>query len=277
MRQHFSIDLLFKVAKLARSTFYYWRKQLLKPDKYIQEKQLIKDIFHQHKGRYGYRRITVTLRKLGVILNHKTVQNLMRSLGLRSLVRPKRYCSYKGKLGKVANNILNRDFKAFRPNEKWVTDITEFNVKGKKLYLSALLDLYNSEVIAYEVAEKPTLEIIEKMLSNAARFLNPTDRPMLHSDQGWQYQMASFQQKLKNKGIAQSMSRSGNCLDNAVVENFFGILKTELFYLEKFDDIQKLSKGIDEYIYYYNNDRIKMKLGGLSPIRYKFSESNVHQ
>lgn len=193
----------------------------------------------------------------------------MSELGLKSLVRPKRYYSYKGKVGKVAKNILNRDFKASHPNEKWVTDITEFNIKGKKLYLSVLLDLYNSEVISYEMAERPHLVIVDKMLSKAIKFLNPLDKPILHSDQGWQYQMASFQQKLKDKGIIQSMSRSGNCLDNAVMENFFGILKTELFYLEKFNNIYQLAESIRNYIHYYNHDRIKAKLKGLSPIDYR--------
>ncbi|OCG70852.1 transposase [Gilliamella sp. Occ3-1] len=200
----------------------------------------------------------------------------MSELGLKSLVRPKRYCSYKGQVGKVAKNILNRDFKASHPNEKWVTDITEFNVKGKKLYLSVLLDLYNSEVVSHEIAERPHLEMVDSMLSKAIKILNPKDKPMLHSDQGWQYQMTFFQQRLRDNGITQSMSRSGNCLDNAVMENFFGILKTELFYLEKFNDIKQLANYINSYIYYYNHDRIKLKLGGLSPIKYRLNrEVNI--
>lgn len=200
----------------------------------------------------------------------------MSELSLKSLVRPKRYYSYKGQVGKVASNILSRNFKASYPSEKWVTDITEFNIKGKKLYLSTLLDLYNSEVISYEISEKPDLEMVDKMLSKAIKYLNPIDKPILHSDQGWQYQMASFQQRLKDKNIIQSMSRSGNCLDNAVMENFFGILKTELFYLEKFDNIDQLSREIKDYIHYYNHDRIKLKLGGLSPVKYRFNrEANI--
>ncbi|ENV60389.1 hypothetical protein F950_00338 [Acinetobacter soli NIPH 2899] len=255
--------------KLARSTFYYWSKALQRPDKYEQIKQHIQMIYQHHKGRYGYRRITCQLKRYGYAINHKTVQRLMRQLKLTALIRCKKYQSYKGAYGKTAPNLLDRKFNATKPNQKWVTDVTEFNVHGKKLYLSPILDLFNGEVIAWQSTEIPNQKMIAKMVDMAFMRLGSKDSPILHSDQGWQYQMRSYQNRLKQTGIEQSMSRKGNCLDNAVIENFFGLLKSELFYLQQFDNIDQLKCSIDEYIYYYNNERIKMKLGGLSPVEYR--------
>ena len=202
-------------------------------------------------------------------LNHKTVQKLMTQLGLKSTVRPKRYQSYKGGIGKVAPNLLERNFGASKPNQKWVTDVTEFNVKGEKVYLSPILDLYNQEIISYEIADRPQISSVMQILGGAFKRLKHEDRPVLHSDQGWQYQMGLYQEALRKQGITQSMSRKGNCLDNAVMENWFGIMKTEFFYQKKFDDVQTFKTELKEYIDYYNHDRIKQKLKGLSPVQYR--------
>ena len=202
-------------------------------------------------------------------LNHKTVQKLMTQLGLKSTVRPKRYQSYKGGIGKVAPNLLERNFGASKPNQKWVTDVTEFNVKGEKVYLSPIFDLYNQEIISYEIADRPQISSVMQILGGAFKRLKHEDRPVLHSDQGWQYQMGLYQEALRKQGITQSMSRKGNCLDNAVMENWFGIMKTEFFYQKKFDDVQTFKTELKEYIDYYNHDRIKQKLKGLSPVQYR--------
>ena len=202
-------------------------------------------------------------------LNHKTVQKLMTQLGLKSTVRPKRYQSYKGGIGKVAPNLLERNFGASKPNQKWVTDVTEFNVKGEKVYLSPIFDLYNQEIISYEIADRPQISSVMQILGGAFKRLKHEDRPVLHSDQGWQYQMGLYQEALRKQGITQSMSRKGNCLDNAVMENWFGIMKTEFFYQKKFDDVQTFKTELKEYIDYYNHDRIKQKLQGLSPVQYR--------
>lgn len=193
----------------------------------------------------------------------------MKALGLQSLIRRKKYKSYKGEQGKISPNILQRKFKADKPNQKWVTDITEFKVKDKKLYLSPILDLYNQEIISYELSERPVFNQVVLMLKKAFKKVNNTKDLVVHSDQGWQYQMKQYQSLLKEKGIIQSMSRKGNCLDNAIIENFFGTLKSELFYLKKFDSIQELKKEIKEYIYYYNEIRIKSNLNKMSPIQYR--------
>jgi putative transposase len=254
---------------MSRSTFYYWSKALQRPDKYQSEKTAIQDIYQQHKGRYGYRRITSVLRRQGYVINHKAVQRLMQQLGLKSLVRIKRYRSYRGDVGIKVENLLQRQFIADQPNQKWVTDVTEFKVADQKLYLSTVLDLYNGEIIAHQIEARPVYGLVKEMLNKAFARLKDTDRPMLHSDQGWQYRMEIYQAELKKHGIRQSMSRKGNCLDNAVMENFFGLLKTELYYLEKFESAAELKSALDEYIHYYNHERIKLKLKGLSPVEYR--------
>lgn len=254
---------------MARSTFYYYLKQLGQTDKYAMERPLIASIYHRHKGRYGYRRITATLKQSGHLINHKTVLRIMQEAGLKSRVRIKKYQSYKGQQGKIARNLLKRNFKAVKPNQKWVTDVTEFSVQGKKLYFSPILDLYNGEIISYNLSERPSLEQTMDMLKKAIVRLPSQNRLTLHSDQGWQYQMKPYQAALRKRKIRQSMSRKGNCLDNAAMESFFSTLKSELFYLKKFDSIASLKKDIVDYVDYYNNDRIKLKLNGLSPVDYR--------
>ena len=260
---------LLKLANISKSNFYYNLNKLKQPDKYAEIKEVIKLIYHENKGRYGYRRITRELNNRGFIINHKTVLKLMKQLGIQCFVRAKKYRSYKGTVGKICTNLLNRDFKAEKPNQKWVTDVTEFKVNGKKLYLSPIIDLFNGEVISYNISRHPDFKQIRDMLSKAFSKIPDNTNLILHSDQGWQYQMKEYQTLLKDKGIRQSMSRKGNCLDNSLAENFFGLLKSELFYLNTYDNIDILEKDIITYIEYYNNNRIKLKLNGMSPIQYR--------
>ena len=238
-------------------------------DKYKAGKEKITTIYHENKGRYGYRRITAELRNRGFRINHKTVQRLMKLLGLVCRVRVKKYRSYKGEVGKIAPNLLQRDFYAEKPNQKWVTDVTEFSLFGQKLYLSALLDLHSSYLISYAISERPVLKMVTSMLDKAFETIPNGTGLILHSDQGWQYQNKYYRQMLKQKGIRQSMSRKGNCLDNAVMENFFGLLKSELLYLQKFQSIEHFKQELAEYLDYYNNQRIKAKLKGLPPAIYR--------
>ena len=269
LRHKFDLDLLLNQTNMARSSYYYHEKRIQLTDKYQSVKELIKQIYHHHKGRFGYRRITLKINQKGILINHKTVLKLMKILGLKSVIRIKKYKSYKGELGKIAPNVLNRNFKAISPNQKWATDITEFNVLGKKLYLSPIIDLFNGEIISYELSERANFDQIIAMLKKSFKRITNQTNLILHSDQGWQYQMKQYQKILKDKGIIQSMSRKGNCLDNAIIENFFGILKSELFYLKQYKSITQLKQEIKEYIIYYNNDRIKQNLKGMSPIQYR--------
>ena len=259
------MSLLLEIAQLPRATFYYHIKKMQKGDKYADAKTEISAIYHENKGRYGYRRITMALHNRGIHLNHKTVQRLMKQLGLVCCVRAKKYRSYKGQVGKIAPNLLNRDFHAERPNQKWVTDVTEFSLFGKKLYLSPILDLYDGYLVSYTISDRPILSMVTTMLAKAFETIPDGTGLLLHSDQGWQYQHKQYQQMLREKGIRQSMSRKGNCLDNAVAENFFGLLKSELLYLQKFQSLEHFRQALVDYLDYYNNQRIKVKLKGLPP------------
>ncbi|HBR2013835.1 IS3 family transposase [Klebsiella michiganensis] len=269
LRLHYPFDQLLQIAQIPRSTFYYHLKVLRSPGKYDEVKCRIKEICDENLGRYGYRRVALALRREGGALNHKVIQRLMNALHLKAAIRVKRYSSWRGEHGRAADNILQRNFKASRPNEKWVTDVTEFAVSGRKLYLSPIIDLFNNEVISYSISERPTMPMIDDMLIKAFARLDAGINPVLHSDQGWQYRHRWYQYQLREFGIIQSMSRKGNCLDNACAECFFGTLKSECFYTSKFKDIDELKLAIEDYIRYYNTRRISLKFNGLSPVEYR--------
>ena len=269
----FSLDILLKAIKLARSTYYYHLKQLDKPDKDQELKAKIQSIFIEHKGNYGYRRIHLELRNRGYLVNHKRVQRLMKVLNLQAKMRQKRkYSSHKGDVGKKAENLIQRQFEGSKTMEKCYTDVTEFAIPAstQKLYLSPVLDGFNSEIIAYNLSTSPNLEQVKTMLEQAFTEKH-YENTILHSDQGWQYQHDSYHRFLESKGIQASMSRKGNSPDNGMMESFFGILKSEMFYgYEKtFKSLNQLEQAIVNYIDYYNNKRIKVKLKGLSPVQYR--------
>lgn len=264
---------LLDYVHMPRSTYYYYVKNMKKADKYAEIKSAIEQIYDENQGRYGYRRITLELDNRGHHLNHKTVQALMKQLNLKCMVRIKKYRSYRGEVGRVAPNLIQRNFKAEAPNQKWTTDITEFALFGTKLYLSPILDMYNGEIISYNISERPAFSQVMDMLDKAFEKIPNDTNLILHSDQGWQYQHKQYQKHLEMKGIRQSMSRKGNCLDNSVMENFFGLLKSELLYLRKFESLAQFKEELEKYIYYYNNKRIKIKLKGLSPVQYRIQSS----
>ena len=252
---------------MARSTFYYNTRQ--KQDKWTVERRRIAELYHQNKGRYGYRRLTLAMRNEGYAINGKTVRRLMAEAGIKCQVRMKKYKAYRGEVGKIAPNLLERDFKADAPHRRMVTDVTEFHLFGSKIYLSPVLDLYNEELIFYTIYRRPVLDMVLDMIKGTVAVIGDNTDAILHSDQGFQYQHKEYQNLLKDNHIIQSMSRKGNCLDNAVMENFFGLLKSELLYLQKFESIEHFLKELDEYLRYYNEDRIKEKLNGMSPVQYR--------
>ena len=269
----FRLDLLLETAYLARSIYYYQLKQLDGHDKDKEIKGEIQEIYYEHKGNYGYRRITLELRNRGFVVNHKKVQRLMKILGLSARIRRKRkYSSYQGEIGKKADNLIQRQFEAAKPMEKCYTDETEFAIPNstQKLYLSPVLDSFNSEIIAYNLSTSPNLEQVKAMLDQAFGEDYYTNT-ILHSDQGWQYQHQYYHRFLEDKGIQPSMSRKGNSPDNGMMESFFGILKSEMFYgyENTFHSLEQLEQAIVDYIDYYNNKRIKVKLKGLSPVQYR--------
>lgn len=273
MVTEFALEILLKIIKLARSTYYYQLNQLDKSDKNHDIKAEIQAIFTEHKGNYGYRRITLELRNRGFVVNHKKVQRLMKILGLSARIRRKRkYSSYQGEVGKKADNLIQRQFEAAKPMEKCYTDVTEFAIpaSSQKLYFSPVLDGFNSEIIAYNLSTSPNLEQVKVMLDQAFGEEH-YENIILHSDQGRQYQHDFYHSFLESKGIQPSMSRKGNSPDNGMMESFFGILKSEMFYgYEKtFKSLNQLKQAIVDYIDYYNNERIKVKLKGLGPVQYR--------
>ena len=266
---------MLKLAGLARSTYYYYLKHA-NEDKYEAVKKDIVEIFNENKSRYGYRRILVELRKKGCTLNHKTVLKLMRSLNLRGKQSKNgKYHSYKGEVGKVADNLLKRNFHAEKPFEKLTTDVTEFKIGDEKVYLSPVLDMFNREIVSYSISTSPNLQQIRDMLHGLFEKLPSDARPLFHSDQGWQYQHAEYQRLLAEHNITQSMSRKGNCMDNGIMENFFGRLKVEMYYGEKFESPRGFIEKLEEYIHYYNNDRISLKLKGMSPVQYRTHSQSI--
>ncbi|MEH7226758.1 IS3 family transposase [Bacillus sp. JJ1566] len=268
LRHKYPVKELVKLADVPRSTYYDIVKKMNRPDPDSDLKAEIKAIYEEHEGRYGYRRIRDELAYRGQIVNHKKVQRIMKELDLKCQVRMKKYKSYKGTVGKIAPNHLDRQFTADAPNQKWVTDITEFKLFGEKLYLSPVLDLFNGEIITYTIGSRPTYSLVSEMLEKALNRLPEEHKLLMHSDQGWHYQMKQYRHALKERGIIQSMSRKGNCYDNSVMENFFGIMKSEFLYYKEFESVEHLKQELEKYIKYYNTKRIKAKLK-MSPVQYR--------
>ncbi|MFR7872198.1 IS3 family transposase [Peptoniphilus grossensis] len=281
LRDKFKLKDLLEYFNFPKSTYMYWQKRLDRPNKDVQVEKTILDI-RKGNPNYGYRRITAMLKRLGYVINKKKVQRLVQKLKLQVTSfsrKTRKYSSYKGTIGKVADNEINRKFTVERPYTQITTDTTEFkylekdkngNYQVKKLYLNPYLDMYNGEIISYEISKQPTLKPILKALDKAIEVTNINkEERVFHSDQGWAYQVKQYTSKLEAKGITQSMSRKGNCLDNSPMENFFGILKQEIYYGKKFYSYEELKETIEEYMEYYNKDRIKEKLGYLSPIEYR--------
>ena len=276
------MDDLLTYAELPRSSFYYHCGKLDAPKQERKDDALevkIQQIYNEHNGCYGYRRIRLALAQQGIICNHKRVSRIMRQLGLKAVIRCRKpYNSYPGAAGKVVENKLNRQFSSTMAcGEKWVTDITQFNVGGQKLYLSPILDLHNREIVSYTMGTSPDAQLVVKMLKQAVTKLGKDEKPMIHSDQGSQYRSEVWHQLLDQLQFEKSMSHKGNCWDNAVMENFFGTLKSEMFYRKKFRSIQELKLAIDEYIEYYNHRRISLYLNGLSPVQFRTQSIRVLQ
>lgn len=270
LKANHPLPALLRAAGLARSTYFYHQARMSRPDPQAELKDAIREAFEQARGRYGHRRIHTVLVRQGWVVAKKTVLALMRQLRLRCKVRKRRlYNSYKGLLGKVAPNVLERDFTAELPGQKWVTDVTEFNLPDGRLYLSPVIDLFDRSVIAFTTGPSPTLDLTNDSLQAALKTRQGGQDLIVHSDQGMNYQHRSWGRLLANAGATQSMSRKGNCLDNAMVENFFGHLKTELFHGENFRNRDELVHEIHEYIHWYNHERISTTLKGLSPVQYR--------
>ena len=257
---------------LAKSTYYF---EISKVDIVEERNQKLMDeikaIYHHHKGRYGVRRVHRELVNCGCNVNHKRVQRLMHNMGLLGKRPKEKYHSYKGEIGSVADNIVNQDFSATAPLQKWTTDVSQFSFSWGKCYISPILDMYTNEIISYDLSTHPNLEQIRRMLQEALDKFPSVKGLIFHSDQGWQYQHRYFQNTLREHGIIQSMSRKGNCYDNCVMETFFGRMKNEMYYghEKNYDSFDTFAKAVKEYITYYNNERIQKKTKWMPPVKYR--------
>jgi putative transposase len=265
---------------IPESTYHYQVKAMKKENPKQELEDCIQSIFDENDGNYGYRRVKLELKNQGKKINHKAVQRIMGKLGLKGSKfsrKTRKYSSYKGNVGKVAENRLNRRFYTNVCHQKLTTDITEFKcLNGAKLYLSPIMDLYNGEILSYGISTSPTLDLAIRPLQEAIAAVKDSKfRTTIHSDQGWQYQHKKWVNTLKENRVFQSMSRKGNCLDNSPMENFFGILKQEMYYGESLCTVDDLSERIKIYIDYYNNKRIKQKLAGMSPVQYRIHTSQL--
>ena len=263
---------LLKAMEMAKSTYYY---ELSKTDAVAERNEKlmseIRAIFEENKQRYGVRRVYAELKNRGYNVNHKRVQRLMHNMELFGKRPKEKYHSYKGEVGKVADNIINRDFTTTAPLQKWTTDVSQFNFPWGKCYISPILDMNNNEVISYDLALHPNLEQTVRMLDRAFERFPSVEGLIFHSDQGWQYQHAYYRNALKEHGIIQSMSRKGNCYDNCIMETFFGRLKNEMYYghEKEYASFEEFSIAVDEYIDYYNNKRIQAKTKWMPPVKYR--------
>ncbi len=266
-----SVTLLLSISGLSRSTHYFELRRSEKADKDEELRKRIAGVFGKNKGRYGVRRICASLRNEGMAVNHKKVQRLMGEMGLSGKMKRRKYHSYKGEVGRIAENLVNRNFASDGPNKKWTTDVSQLNRPFGKAYLSPILDMGTGDIVAWDLSTSPNLEQTNRMLDRAFKRYPSLEGLIMHSDMGWQYQHPHYQKRLKDRGIIQSMSRKGNCIDNCIMESFFGTLKNEMFYghESEFRTFEDLHEAIEEYIDYYNNERIKGKTKWMPPSEFR--------
>ena len=270
----FSICMLCKTIGIARSTYYKWLNRV-PSERELENQKLMAEmvkLYNEVDGIYGYRRLKMNLTcKLQKSYNHKRIYRLMKLLGLKSVIRKKKKRYIKSTPQHVYENVLNREFKSSKPNLKWLTDVTEFKYgHNKKAYLSAILDLYDNSIVSYVLGYRNDSQLVFKTLDMALESY-PDAKPMLHSDRGFQYTSHGFKRKIDKAQMTQSMSRVGRCIDNGPMEGFWGIIKSEKYYLNKYYTFEELKKAIDDYIYFYNYKRQQKKLNSLSPVEFRIS------
>ncbi|ENC1255233.1 IS3 family transposase, partial [Escherichia coli] len=272
LRQTYPLTELLHVLSLARSSYFYHRAALKAGDKYATIRTMLTDIFNSNYQCYGYRRLHAMLRHEGVRLSEKVVRRLMVEEQLvECRNRRRRYSSYCGEIGPAPDNLIARDFKAEQPNQKWLTDITEFQLPAGKVWLSPVVDCFDGKVVSWSLSTRPDAELVNTMLDSAVETLNAGERPVIHSDRGGHYRWPGWLERVNAAGLIRSMSRKGCSPDNAACEGFFGRLKTEMYYGRKWSGItpEKFMQQVDAYIRWYNERRIKLSLGAVSPKMYR--------
>ena len=257
-KDKYSISEMCKVFEVSRSGYYGFVKRMDKPAKDLELSELIRECQQETRQTYGYRRVAIWLERKGIHHNPKTILRVMNKYSLLSVVRRRRYCNYSQTLHRY-DNLLNRDFHADRPNQKWVTDISYIRTSQGFLYLSVIRDLYDRSIVAYKTSTVQNINLVLNTIKAAKRKEKVTGKLQLHSDQGFQYTSQPYFNLTKSYHITPSMSRRGNPYDNALAENFFSILKTECIYRTKIKTFAEARQLIDDYIYFYNHQRIQLK------------------
>lgn len=266
------LNHLLKALELPRSSYYYQLTAQTKPDKYHETRSRVIELFNTNHACYGYRRIHALLGKEGTVVSEKVVRQLMTASGLQVVGKKKRrYTSYAGEITPAPENIIQRDFQADHPNEKWLTDITEFGIPAGKVYLSPIIDCFDGLVVSWSIGTSPNAELANSMLTAAINTLDPDECPLIHSDRGSHYRWTRWIQLMEERQLSRSMSNKGCSPDNAACEGFFGRLKIEFFYGRNWQGvtIEAFIDQLDRYIHWYNEERIKQSLGWLSPFEYR--------
>jgi len=271
-KEDLAVILLCEIAGISRAAYYKWLNRTPSARE-LQNEEIIKEMKALHEkvdGIYGYRRITLNMNRMfGQNFNHKRIYRLMKVARIQSVIRRKKPPYKRSTPQHVAENVLNREFTSEKPNEKWVTDVTEFKYgSSKKAYLSAILDLYDGSIVSYVLGHSNNNKLVFKTLDQATELL-AGEHPLIHSDRGFQYTSHGFKRRIDKAKMTQSMSRVGRCIDNGPMESFWGTLKCEKYYLNKYETFEELSKTIDDYIRFYNHDRYQKRLNGLSPMEYR--------
>jgi transposase InsO family protein/transposase-like protein len=275
LKPNYALSELFVEIGLARSTYFYHRAALQKPDKYTDVRLSIIEVFESNHRCYGYRQMRAALGRRQMFISEKVVQRLMKQECLKVAAnKRRRYGSYLGEISPAPENVINRDFRAGTPNEKWLTDITEFQILAGKVYLSPIIDCFDGLVVSWTIGTRPDSALVNTMLDAAIETVAGSDiRPVIHSDRGAHYRWPGWLSRMHKAKLTRSMSRKGCSPDNAACEGFFGRLKTELFYPRNWQatTIEQFIEVVDSYIHWYNEKRIKISLGSLSPLEYRES------
>ena len=272
--ENYPIQKLCALLHLNRSSYYKWKKRDPSVSQMTNEQIIIwiKELYEEQNGILGYRQMTIAINRIyNTHYNQKRIRRLMQLLHIKSVCRVKKKTYISSTPETVAENVLNREFYADAPNEKWLTDVTEFKFYAgpeiKKLYLSAIFDLYDRRIVAYKIGLSNNNQLVFDTFDEAVS-LNPNAHPLFHSDRGFQYTSKSFRSKLMNARMRQSMSRVGKCIDNGPMEGFWGILKSEMYYLKKFTSQEELTNAIENYISFYNTRRFQKKLHCMTPMEF---------
>ncbi len=272
--EKYPIDKLCGKLHICRSAYYKWLQREPSQHQKTNEQlvEWIKELYEEQNGILRYRQMTITVNRVHKTnYNKKRIRRLMQILHLQSVCRKKKYNYIKSAPEVTAENVLNREFYADAPNEKWLTDVTEFKYyvgeETKKLYLSAILDLYDRRIVSYKIGTSNNNQLVFETFDEAITN-NPTAHPLFHSDRGFQYTNKTFHNKLMKAGMRQSMSRVGRCIDNGPMEGYWGVLKSEMYYLKKFTSQEELEKAIENYIHFYNTKRYQLKLKCMTPMEY---------